>query len=114
MNTLPVIESELQRRLRPSNRPEIKTGDRFPFLEHVPQIVCRSGLKFSMQASEFHYCTPRDSFGPWFEVEIGFPSVAVQSLIPYAEESDDPTGTVYPYVPLDVVCSVVMDNGGLA
>jgi hypothetical protein len=36
----------------------------------VPAIECRDGSKMSVQAGEYHYCTPRVNEGPWTHVEV--------------------------------------------
>jgi hypothetical protein len=79
----------------------------------VAPITCADGLSLSVQASQTHYCAPRDSIGPWTEVEIGYPSQRVEELLAYAENSDDPTETVYAYVPVEVVEAVIEKHGGL-
>lgn len=66
----------------------------------------------SLQASSHHYCTPRSDEGPYSSVEIGFPSKKVDKLMPYAGEAEFPTKTVYGWVPVSVVLSIVKDNGG--
>ncbi len=82
-------------------------------LDHVPQIVCADGFKMSVQASAYHYCYPRNSKGPWSAVEIGFPSERVEAFMPYIDGGeDDPTGTVYGYVPIDLVADAISDHGG--
>lgn len=76
-------------------------------------IICKDGLKMSVQASSSHYCSPRNNHGPWSEVEVGFPSKRVEELMPYAENSDDPCGTVYGYVPVEIVEHVIDIHGGI-
>ncbi len=79
-----------------------------------PLIHCNDGLTFSLQTSSGHYCTPRDDSGPWHEVEIGFPSEPVPELIQYAEDAKRPTETVYAYVPVQTIMSIIEQHGGLA
>lgn len=81
-------------------------------LDHVPPIETRGGLRFSMQASRFHYCQPRANTGPWTHVELGFPNRVVPKLKEYAE-GGPPTKTIYGYVPLSVLAAVVDRFGGL-
>ena len=45
-------------------------------------------------------------------VEIGFPSEKEDLIMEYAEDHDRPTRTVYAYVPLTVVNSVIAKHGG--
>ena len=76
------------------------------------QIVCADDLRMSVQASRTHYCSPREDEGPWSEVEVGFPSQRVEELMPYAEDADKPTETVYAWVPIEVVEAVIAAHGG--
>lgn len=79
-----------------------------------PRICCKDGFSISVQGgTEFHYCTPRKHCNQYIEVELGFPS-AVDILIgEYAEDPSDPTGTVYGYIPIEVVESLVEKHGGM-
>jgi hypothetical protein len=92
----------------PSNYLDVRAGYR-----RFKRITCADGLSFSAQANEGAYCSPRDGVGPWVSVEIGFPSVVVEELMQYAENPEDPTGTVYGWVPVEVVESVIEKHGGL-
>jgi hypothetical protein len=82
-------------------------------LPGVPPLECKDGFSVSMQASEWLYCSPRDSVGPWTAVELGFPSWEEPLLMPWCEDKMRPTQTVYGWVPLDVVAQVVEAHGGL-
>jgi hypothetical protein len=75
-------------------------------------ITCKDGLTMSVQASKSHYCDPQDNEGPYRSVEVGYPSVLVPELIEYAE-GYDLTGTVYGFVPLELVRQVIYVRGGL-
>ena len=86
----------------------------------IPMIVCRDGFKVSVQASRTHYCQPRDNYGPWFQVELGYPSEGDDRLTEYMDfyssdpdELPDPTNQVYGYVPLDIVLAIFEDHGGI-
>lgn len=85
--------------------------------QYSPQakaIKCADGLRLSVQASAGHYCEPREDFGPWSMVEVGFPSERVEDLMPYAETPSDPTNTVYGWVPVEVVERVIEAHGWIA
>lgn len=109
--TIHEIIATIQTRLAPGGR-RVPEGARST--DVILPMVCADGLTLSVQASKFHYCTPRDSIGPWDAVEVGFPSEQIEALMPYAEDPDDPTGTVYGYVPLSVVAGVIAQHGGFA
>lgn len=83
--------------------------------EQTPRIYCMDGFTLSVQAGETLYCSPRDNYGPWYSVEVGFPSERVEEFIPYIDggEDADPTGSVYGYVPIDIVEKVIADHGGI-
>ena len=76
-------------------------------------LYCKSGFGMSVQASETSYCTPRDNVGPYTHVEIGFPNAIDEMIIGFADDSDDPTGTVYGWVPAGVVNALIIKHGGI-
>lgn len=78
-----------------------------------PRLVCADGTCLSVQASETHYCQPRDKFGPYHAVEVGFPDVTPpDTWEPYA---DGPfPSDVYGCVPVDMVKAYIGAHGGLA
>ena len=77
------------------------------------RVVCADNFSMSVQAGVTHYCYPRDGEGPYKEVEVGFPSQREELLMDYAEREDDPTKTVYGYVPSSVVTLVIAKHGGI-
>lgn len=112
------VEVELQRRLNADARRNVEANRVVGWsehLHHVPPVECADGFKMSVQASAFHYCSPRDSNGPWCAVEVGFPSERVEQFMPFIDGGDsDPTDTVYGYVPLSTVAEVIAAHGGFA
>ena len=79
-----------------------------------PYVLCKDGFTISVQASEFHYCTPRINGAVKYEtVELGFPNIEDSLIIDYAEESERPTDTVYGYVPVYIVNELVEKHGGI-
>ena len=80
-----------------------------------PHIFCKDGFTVSIQASEFHYCSPRETLkdGNYNKVELGFPSEKEDLIINYAEEPDCPTKTVYGWVPTEIVDKVLAKHGGI-
>jgi hypothetical protein len=81
----------------------------------MPRIVCEDGFAMSVQASEYHYCSPRESGEPfYFAVEVGYPTAREDALMEYAESPEEPTSTVYGWVPVEVVDAIVNAHGGAA
>lgn len=79
-----------------------------------PRIYCKDGFSISVQGgTEFHYCTPRKHCNQYECVELGFPSAEDPLLEDYAEDPSDQTGTVYGYVPIEVVESLIEKHGGM-
>jgi hypothetical protein len=77
-------------------------------------IRCKDGFSMSVQAGETQYCYPRENGADRYtEVEIGFPNRCEELLLKYAEDSERPTETVYPYVPAPVVTLVIAKHGGM-
>ena len=77
-----------------------------------PKALMKDGFSISIQASEFHYCSPRNSIGPWNEMELGFPSELDPILDEYAEEPDT-SDTVFGYVPIAIVNELISKHGGI-
>lgn len=85
------------------------TLDRFPWIE------CNDGFTISIQAGQFNYSDPKDSFVTEYnEFELGFPSSEESLLLEYAEDRDNPTGTVYGYVPVELINDIIEKHGGLS
>jgi len=78
------------------------------------RVVCADGFFMSVQGHHGAYCDPRtDDAEKYTEVEIGYPSHREEIIIPWAERPDEPTETVYAYVPVEVVNTVIAKHGGI-
>jgi hypothetical protein len=90
------------------------------------RVHCADGYSLSIQARYGAYCAPRpggnafgiggascDYEGPFYKVEIGFPNAHDAALDEWCEDPDDPTETVYGYVPVDVVRELIAKHGGM-
>jgi len=75
-----------------------------------PMIVCESGLSMSVQATEAHFCEPRNNAGPYRSVEVHTEG-RVEQLEPYRGWMGK---RHYHEVPVGVVESIVEANGGLS
>ncbi len=87
-------------------------------IEVRERAVCKDGYEVSIQATEYTYCSPRLTFKPnetqtYTAVELGFPNISDDLLDEYAEDPDEPTGTVYGYVPIELVVKLIEKHGGL-
>jgi hypothetical protein len=52
------------------------TSGGYMFQEIRPQIICNDGTFLSVQASDGHYCQPRENKAwPYSLVEVGYPSI---------------------------------------
>lgn len=88
-------------------------------LQRVPPLVFKiviDGFKIhkyevSIQASDFHYCTPRKNCSEYTHVEIGFPSFKFSDnfINKYAEDKQNPLDTVYCYVPIEQLALEIYD-----
>lgn len=83
------------------------------FLDIRKRVTCADGFSVSIQADAAKYCMPRENNGPYTDVELGFPSNADGLITDYAEDPSNPTKTVYPYVPVQVVEQLIAKHGGL-
>lgn len=87
-------------------------------MKSYAKIVCADGFTMSVQASDFHYCDPRDNCGPYTTAEVGFPSAKDPELEKFAEDPDaliegGAVQTVYGYVPAEVIMEVIERRGGM-
>jgi hypothetical protein len=82
--------------------------------KHYDRVVCADGFTMSVQASAYNYCQPQEPAADRYEtVEIGFPTAKEPMLMPYAETPENPTDTVYAYVPVELVTNVIVKHGGM-
>jgi len=80
----------------------------------LKEVVCMDGFSISVQASSRHYCQPRETGANEYQlVECGYPSQAPEFILQYAEDSEQPTETVYGYVPVDLVNKLIDSHGGV-
>ena len=77
------------------------------------RVVCTDGFTMSVQADDAKYCSPREDIGPYTAADVGFTSTYDYYLQPYAEDRNDPTGTVYGYVPAVVIRLCIESHGGM-
>ncbi|WP_442803601.1 hypothetical protein OG411_29720 [Streptomyces pseudogriseolus] len=110
------------------NAPDLKSGER----PVDNRIVCADGFTLSVIAGAGYYSTPRPALlsglpdglvsnaprdypGPYTSVEVGFPSARPEPWAAWAERAEDdgdPTGTVYGYVPVQMVRELILSHGG--
>lgn len=83
-------------------------GDR-SFRLPVGHITCRDGTVFSVQASEFTYCTPRNNTGPWTAVEV---MTITEGVTPRNWEHDA-GDNLAGYVPIEAVAREIHGRGFL-
>lgn len=81
------------------------------------KTICQDGVALSIQASERHYCTPRNNQGPWTHVEVGFiEDKNDQTFTPPNEWAQYADGefpsNVYAHVPVELVVDFVTQHGG--
>jgi len=79
------------------------------FRNTSPALVLMDGTDLSVQAGEYLYSEPREDFATLYTaVEVGFPTFDVPlEWLEYAEDSNNPTGTVYPYIPIEMVLKYI-------
>lgn len=79
-----------------------------------PPVKCKDGFSISVQASKGHYCLPSvDGDVIYDAVELGFPNAEEELIAEYAEDPDEPTNTVYGYVPVEIVNQLIEKHGGI-
>ncbi len=78
-----------------------------------PRVICKDGFSISVQAGWYMYSSPRKRSDDYDEVELGFPSQEDKIIMPYAEDREKPTETVYPYTPIKIVEKLIEKHGGI-
>ncbi len=107
---------------RDVNDHDVQRDYSFP---RAPRITCKDGFSLSVQASHGAYCLPRRNIGEWYCVEVGYPSAKpeffhhmAEGLFDYESEQPKPDfdycGTVYGYVPIELVEQCIDLHGGIA
>ncbi len=86
-----------------------RDGSMFPVAK---RITCVDGFSLSVQATQGAYCSPRTNSGPWYSVEVGYPSAVPEFILSYAEDDANPTETVYGYVDIELVEKLIASHGG--
>ena len=109
MNTTPESFEQFLNNVEPiSDTPEWR-------MRMLPCVLCKDGFSVSIQASSTHYCSPRDyvALDNYDSFELGFPSQKEDTIMEYAENPDDPTNTVYGWVPRGIVTQLIEKHGGI-
>lgn len=75
----------------------------------VGAITCRDGTQFSVQASRFTYCSPRNDQGPWTHVEV---MTLTDGVTPRNWEHDAGENLAG-YVPIEAVAREIRERGYL-
>lgn len=84
-------------------------------LETRPRVECGDGFSISIQASALHYCTPETSAEntEYTNVELAYPNEPDDAILPFAENFDNPTSSVYTQVPVVLVEELLKKHGGI-
>jgi hypothetical protein len=83
-------------------------------MKRYKTAICADGFRMSVQANPTAYCVPRSGIPENYTlVEVGFPSAEEPLLMPWADDKFAPTDTVYGYVPVEIVTTVLVKHGGL-
>lgn len=86
----------------------------FEIQANRPRLYCNDGYSISVQASKFHYCSPRlNGLQDYKSVELGYPSAEDELINEYAKNALNYTDTVYGYVPIEVVEKLIEKHGGI-
>jgi hypothetical protein len=81
----------------------VVNGWRYP----VEQVICADGARFSVQASRYTYCQPRNDVGPWTHVEVMTITDGVTPSCWTHDAGDNLAG----YVPIEAVAKEIWLRG---
>lgn len=101
MNTLFKLQTLL-------NSPVVQRIPGYFSKNNAPAIQCADGTHLSVQASENHYCEPRENTGPYTEVEVWCIRNCPTEITEFAYSESEPSG----YVPIEQVVTFINNHGG--
>ena len=80
-----------------------------------PRALCGDGFSISIQGGNmFSYCQPRALCRIFESVELGFPNQVEELIMQYIDGPEgNPLGSVYGFVPIEVVDEMVAKHGGI-
>jgi hypothetical protein len=78
------------------------------------KITCKDGFQISVQASQHHYCEPREDDGPYTQVECGYPTGPVSEALQEYSEEPDTLNTIFAFVPIEIIEAELALHGGIA
>jgi len=84
--------------------------------KNCERLLFADGNSISVQASSFHYCSPRtdcNSYNDYKAFEVGFPSRHFHNLDAFQDGPGDPLDSVYGWVPDTVIELIVKECGGI-
>ncbi len=77
----------------------------------IKSTTCVDGVTASIQASETHYCFPRENVGPYTAVEIWcIKGTDTTTITQFEYDSEEPSG----YVPIEAIVAFLDAHGGIA
>ena len=85
-----------------------KAYRRHPVMKPLNKLYKFRKGTISIQASEFHYCTPKKNHGPYTNFEVAYMVNDSFTKIPELEDSGD---DVYPNVPIEKVLKLLFREG---
>ena len=75
------------------------------------RYILHDGTVLSIQASDGHYCAPRNNIGPYTAAEV---HIALGTGPDgWGAYEDGEFGTFYGYVPIDLIEKFIADRGGI-
>lgn len=104
MSTLDKLQAMLM-------KPAVEYTTGLFYKEVLPRVVCADGTKLSVQASESHYCSPRNNVGPYIEVEVWYVDSKTEvEVLEFEYSTENPSA----YVDINSVVAYIDRHGGLA
>lgn len=97
---------QLQKHLSAEPR-EIIPG--YLYKDVAPCIFCADGVSLSVQASESHYSTPRENFGPYHNVEVWCIRGITGEVSEFEYDESEPSAQV----PIHKVAAFIDSHGGM-
>lgn len=80
---------------------------------HASPLVCKDGTHFSIQASDGHYCSPKDRVGPYTSVEVVKLGKPIPTLGAWGKPNERYQGGLWGFLSVVLVNEEIERRGGL-
>lgn len=79
-----------------------------------PMVICNDGFSISIQGQDGSYSIPRKFTNKYDSMELGYPNMVDEIIREFAEDVNDPMGSIYGYVDFDIIDKMINNHHGIS